>query len=139
MKLLLLFCFLAVQSNAFRVPLPYGTGIPSGSSGQDIGNQGIFHRILTWLADDNSVHENKVSAVSQNEFLDGFDEFVQEMKEMEERTEQPVPLPIPQVLKDSILKVKNELLSMVKQRPHLAERSGRAEFEHEEPPSFIRL
>ena len=60
MKLLLLFCFLAVQSNAFRVPLPYGTGIPSSSSGQDIGNQGIFHRILTWLADDNSVHGNCV-------------------------------------------------------------------------------
>ena len=62
---------------------------------------------------------------------------------MEEQPEQPVavPLPMPQVLKDSILKVKNELLSMVKQRPHLAatnpERSERADFE--EHPSFIRL
>lgn len=60
---------------------------------------------------------------------------------MEEQPEQPVavPLPMPQVLKDSILKVKNELLSMVKQRPHLAERSGISDFEHEEHPSFIRL
>ena len=62
---------------------------------------------------------------------------------MEEQPEQPVavPLPMPQVLKDSILKVKNELLSMVKQRPHLAdigsERSERSDFE--EHPSFIRL
>ena len=101
----------------------------------------VFSSIhMIWIPKSfSSILENKVSAVSPNEFLDGFDDFVQEMKEMEEQPEQPVPLPIPQVLKDSILKVKNELLSMVKQRPHLAERSGRAEFEHEEPPSFIRL
>ena len=50
MKLFLLFCLL-VQTNAFRVPLPYGTGIASS----DMGDQGIFHRIYTWLADDKSL------------------------------------------------------------------------------------
>ena len=55
MKLNLFFCLL-VQTNAFRVPLPYGTGIVS--SGPNIGSQGIFGLIWTWFAeepDDNSV------------------------------------------------------------------------------------
>ena len=57
MKLFIILYFL-VQTNAFRVPLPYGTGIPS--SGQGIGNQGIFDLISTWFADpdDNSVQGN---------------------------------------------------------------------------------
>ena len=60
MKLNLFLCFL-VQTNAFRVPLPYGTGI--ASSGQDMGSQGIFDLIWTWFADpdDNSVQGNYVN------------------------------------------------------------------------------
>ena len=50
MKLLLLFCFL-VQTNAFRVPLPYGTGV--ASSGQGKGHQGIWTR----FADDNFLQQ----------------------------------------------------------------------------------
>ena len=57
MKLFLLL-FVLVQTNAFRVPLPYGTGV--ASSGQGIGNQGIFDLISTWFTDpdDNSVQGN---------------------------------------------------------------------------------
>ena len=50
MKLFLLL-FVLVQTNAFRVPLPYGTGV--ASSGQGKGHQGIW----TWLADENSVQQ----------------------------------------------------------------------------------
>ena len=124
MKLLLLFGFL-VQTNAFRVPLPYGTGIPSTSNGQ-----GIFHRIFTWLTDDNP---DTVSVVSQNEFLDGFGEFIQDMKEMEEQT--ALPLPILQALKDSLLKIKKELLStFYKHRHHLSQR-----FDFVKHPFFLRM
>ena len=48
-----------------------------------------------------------------DEFLHGFDEFVKELQKVEE----PVtPLPILQVLEDSLLKVKKELLSALEQR-----------------------
>ena len=50
MKLFLLL-FVLVQTNAFRVPLPYGTGV--ASSGQGKGHQGIW----TWFADENSVQQ----------------------------------------------------------------------------------
>ena len=52
MKLYLLLYFL-VQTNAFRVPLPYGTGV--AYSGLGPGNEGIFDLIRTWFADENSV------------------------------------------------------------------------------------
>ena len=52
MKLIILLYFL-VQSNAFRVPLPYGTGV--AASGQGLGTEGIFDLIRTWFADENSV------------------------------------------------------------------------------------
>ena len=54
MKLILLLCFL-VQTNAFRVPLPYGTGV--ANRGQGIGDPGILDLIWNWFADDNSVQQ----------------------------------------------------------------------------------
>ena len=49
MNFFVCFCLLLVQTNAFRVPLPYGTGIPA--KGQGFGDQGIFDGILFWLPD----------------------------------------------------------------------------------------
>jgi len=51
MKLFIFVCLLVVHTIAFRVPLPYGTGIQSsGDQGIGIGtHQGIFHQILSWF------------------------------------------------------------------------------------------
>ena len=54
MKLFLLLCFL-VQTNGFRVPLPYGTGVASRAQG--IGDPGILDLIWNWFADDNSAKQ----------------------------------------------------------------------------------
>ena len=81
-----------------------------------------------------------------DEFLHGFDEFVKELQKMEE----PVtPLPILQVLEDSLMKVKKELLSALEQRPqedqdnhhHLSPiNSERTEFvKHTSPFRRIRM
>ena len=56
MKLYLLLYFL-VQTNAFRVPLPYGTGV--AYSGHGPGNEGIFDLIRTWFADKNYVQQEQ--------------------------------------------------------------------------------
>ena len=153
----LFFCFfiiiLVVQTKAFRVPLPYGTGFPT--KGQSIDNQGIFHGILSWFRNDNNVQGNSMNKMSNfwiiwiniayisedkvstnDEFLDGFDQFVQEVQKMEE----PVtPLPIMQVLEDSLLKVKKELLYAMKHRHHPSPiNSERPDFVKKHP-STVRM
>ena len=55
MKLFISLCIL-IQTNAFRVPLPYGTGIPSRSASwsQVMAQDGFFHRILSWFPNEDS-------------------------------------------------------------------------------------
>ena len=48
-----------LQTNAFRVPLPYGTGV--ASRGQGIGNQGILDHIWNWFADDEKMQGNYIN------------------------------------------------------------------------------
>merc|ERR1712062_19254 len=113
MKLFLLLCVL-VQTNAFRVPLPYGTGV--ASSGQGKGHQGIW----TWFADDNSLQQVQEDTISGEVFRDGFDQFVQEIQ---------------QVLKDSLLKVKHRV-----DHDHLTPtNSERYDFERHPNPSSVRM
>ena len=80
------------------------------------------------------ISEDKVS--TNDEFLDGFDQFVQEVQKMEE----PVtPLPIMQVLEDSLLKVKKELLYAMKHRHHPSPiNSERPDFVKKHP-STVRM
>ena len=66
MKLIILLCLL-VHTNAYRAPLPYGTGVASRAQG--IGDPGILDLIWNWFADDNSVQQmqgNLMNNMSKN-------------------------------------------------------------------------
>ena len=66
MKLIILLCLL-VHTNAYRAPLPYGTGVASRAQG--IGDPGIFGPYWNWFADDNSVQQmqgNLTNNMSKN-------------------------------------------------------------------------